>query len=45
MVEAAAKAGWINREAVIHEVFVSLRRAGADIIISYWATEMAGQIR
>jgi porphobilinogen synthase len=45
MVEAAAKAGWINREAVIREIFVSLRRAGADIIISYWATEMAGQIR
>jgi porphobilinogen synthase len=45
MVEAAAKAGWINREAVIREIFVSLRRAGADIIISYWATEVAGQIR
>jgi porphobilinogen synthase len=44
MVEAAAKAGWINREAVIREIFVSLRRAGADIIISYWATEMAGKL-
>jgi porphobilinogen synthase len=45
MVEAAAKAGWIDREAVIREIFVSLRRAGADIIISYWATEMAGKLR
>ena len=44
MVEAAAKAGWINREAVIREIFVGLRRAGADIIISYWATEMAGKL-
>ena len=41
MVEAAAKAGWINREAVIREIFIGLRRAGADIIISYWATEAA----
>jgi len=45
MVEAAAKAGWINREPTIREIFVSLRRAGADIIISYWATEMAGKLR
>jgi porphobilinogen synthase len=45
MVEAAAAAGWIDREAVIREIFISLRRAGADIIISYWAAEMAGQIR
>ena len=45
MVEAAAKAGWISREATIREIFVSLRRAGADIIISYWATEMAGKLR
>jgi porphobilinogen synthase len=45
MVEAAAKAGWIQREPIIREMFLSLRRAGADIIISYWATEMAGQIR
>jgi porphobilinogen synthase len=44
MVEAAAKAGWINREAVIREIFIGLRRAGADIIISYWATEMAGKL-
>jgi len=44
MVEAAAAAGWISREATIREIFVSLRRAGADIIISYWATEMAGKL-
>ena len=41
MVEAAAAAGWIEREAVIHEILTSLRRAGADIIISYWAREVA----
>jgi len=41
MVEAAAANGWIDREAVIHETLTSLRRAGADIIISYWAREVA----
>jgi len=43
MVEAAAANGWIDREAVIHEILTSLRRAGADIIISYWATEVAAK--
>jgi porphobilinogen synthase len=43
MVEAAAANGWIDREAVIHEILTSLRRAGADIIISYWATEAAAK--
>jgi len=41
MVEAAAANGWIDRGAVIHEILTSLRRAGADIIISYWAREVA----
>jgi porphobilinogen synthase len=44
MVEAAARAGWVNREPVIREILVSLRRAGADIIITYWASEAAAQI-
>jgi porphobilinogen synthase len=44
MVEAAAKMGWISREAIIREIFICLRRAGADIIITYWATEMAGKL-
>jgi porphobilinogen synthase len=41
MVEAAARAGWIQREAMINEILLSLRRAGADIVITYWATEVA----
>ncbi|MCX5672929.1 MAG: porphobilinogen synthase [Planctomycetota bacterium] len=45
MVEAAARQGWISLEAVILEIITCLRRAGADIIISYWATEMAGKLR
>jgi porphobilinogen synthase len=45
MVEAAAAAGYIDREAAILEVLTSIRRAGADVVLSYWATEVAGWLR
>jgi porphobilinogen synthase len=41
MVEAAAANGWIDREAAIRESLTSIRRAGADIVLTYWATEAA----
>lgn len=41
MVEAAAANGWIDRERAILEVLTSIRRAGADIILTYWASEAA----
>ncbi len=41
MVEAAAAQGWIDRERAIDETLVSIRRAGADVILSYWALEWA----
>lgn len=41
MIEAAAANGWINREAAILESLVSIKRAGADMILTYWATEVA----
>jgi porphobilinogen synthase len=41
MVEAAAANGWINRDATIHEALISIRRAGADVILSYWALDWA----
>ena len=41
MVEAAAANGWIDRDRTIAEVLTSIRRAGADIILTYWATETA----
>jgi porphobilinogen synthase len=41
MVEAAATQGWIDREAAILESLTSIRRAGADVILTYWATEAA----
>jgi len=45
MVEAAAANGWIDRSRVIREILLSLRRAGADLVITYWATEMAAALR
>ncbi|MBI2377171.1 MAG: porphobilinogen synthase [Deltaproteobacteria bacterium] len=42
MVEAAAQNGWIDRNRVILETLTSIRRAGADMILTYWATEVAG---
>ncbi len=41
MVEAAAARGWIDRERIIMETLLSIRRAGADIALTYWATEVA----
>lgn len=45
MIEAAAAQGWINRRAAILEALTSVRRAGADIICTYWAAEVAAWLR
>ncbi|MBO8201579.1 porphobilinogen synthase [Streptomyces smyrnaeus] len=45
MVEAAAEKGWIDREAAILETLTSFTRAGANMILTYWATEAAGLLR
>ncbi|WP_327678149.1 porphobilinogen synthase [Kitasatospora sp. NBC_00458] len=44
MVEAAAANGWIDRERMILETLTSLRRAGAEQILTYWAVEAAGML-
>jgi len=41
MVEAAAANGWIDRDRAIEETVTSIRRAGADIVLTYWAAELA----
>jgi porphobilinogen synthase len=45
MVEAAAEKGWIDRERAILEVLTSIRRAGADVVLTYWAAEAARLLR
>ncbi|GHG49463.1 delta-aminolevulinic acid dehydratase [Flavimobilis marinus] len=45
MIEAAAAQGWIERERAILESLVGIKRAGADMILTYWAQEVAGMLR
>ncbi len=45
MVEAAAARGWIDREPAILETLTSIRRAGASVVLTYWATEAAQLLR
>jgi porphobilinogen synthase len=45
MVEAAAANGWLDRDRVIMETLTAIHRAGAGIIVTYWATEVARRVR
>ena len=45
MLEAAAAAGALEREAAVLESLVAIRRAGATLVISYFAREVAGWLR
>ncbi|GAA2872419.1 delta-aminolevulinic acid dehydratase [Actinoplanes cyaneus] len=45
MVEAAAANGWIDRDRTILETLTSIKRAGAQITLTYWATEVAQSLR
>ncbi|MEE1940394.1 porphobilinogen synthase [Streptomyces sp. TRM 70361] len=44
MVEAAAQRGWIDRDAAIMETLTGVKRAGANLILTYWATEVARRL-
>ena len=44
MIEAAARNGWIDRERVMMESLLSIKRAGADIILTYYAKEVAKRL-
>ena len=42
MISAAAANGWIDGRAAALEALTGIRRAGADIVLTYWAAEAAG---
>jgi porphobilinogen synthase len=44
MVEAAAANGWVDRDRAINEMLTSIKRAGADIVLTYWATAVARRL-
>ena len=41
MIEAAAANGWIDRRRAIEESVLGIKRAGANMILTYWAAELA----
>jgi porphobilinogen synthase len=45
MIEAAAAHGWIDRRRAVEESVLSIKRAGADAILTYWAVELADWLR
>ncbi|MEZ0228330.1 MAG: porphobilinogen synthase, partial [Planctomycetota bacterium] len=45
MVKAAAQKGWIDEARVAQEMLVSIKRAGADIILTYFARDAAKRLR
>src|SRR5713101_3581323 len=45
MIKAAAQHGWIDERRIVMEVLTGIRRAGADIIITYFAPDVAGWLR
>lgn len=44
MIEAAAQRGWIDRDPAVLESLTGIKRAGAQIILTYWATEVARKL-
>ncbi len=44
MIEAAGQRGWIDRDRAVMETLTSIRRAGASVILTYWATEVATRL-
>ena len=41
MLKAAARNGWLDESRVVHEALTGIRRAGADVILTYFAKDMA----
>ena len=44
-VKAAAEKGWLDERAVALEILTAIRRAGADVLITYWAADLAGWLK
>jgi len=41
MVKAAAQKGWVDEKSVVREILTSIKRAGADVILTYHAKDFA----
>ena len=45
MIKAAAQNGWIDERAIVLEMMTAFKRAGADLVITYWARQLAAWLR
>lgn len=45
MVKAAARMGWVNEDQVVYEILTGIKRAGADLILTYFAKEVARKMK
>jgi len=45
MIKAAGKNGWIEEQRVVMEVLLCIKRAGADMILTYFAKEVARKLQ
>lgn len=45
MIKAAAQNGWIDEQAIVNETLISMKRAGANLIITYFAKDVARQLQ
>jgi porphobilinogen synthase len=45
MIKAAARMGWLEEKRSVMEMMTSFRRAGADMIITYWAKDIVGWLK
>jgi porphobilinogen synthase len=45
MLEAAVAQGWLDRRRAVMETLTSIHRAGADLVLTYWAVQAAGWLR
>jgi porphobilinogen synthase len=44
MIHAAAENGWLDLEEAAHESLLAMKRAGADLIVTYFAEDLAGRL-
>ncbi|HLZ18431.1 MAG TPA: hypothetical protein VKO67_02395 [Smithellaceae bacterium] len=45
MIKAAAELGWLEEEKAMMESVTAIKRAGADILITYWAKDLANVLK
>ena len=45
MIKAAARNGWLDERSAVLEIMTGFRRAGADLILTYWAKDLAGWLK